>query len=130
MKVRWTNSSLRLRITPSELAALLAGETVAERLAISTGGQNTPDGGWAVFLGTTDAPSYLNAFGTSVTLRLSQNDRNILADPATEGVYNEQNGVVFTVEKDFPCLHPRAAEALEPPTETFAPPPGFAERKA
>ena len=130
MKVRWTNGSLRLRISPSELASLLRQETVAEKLAISTGGRNIPDGGWAIFLGATDTDSYLNAFGTSVTLRLSQADRETLADPATEGVYNEKNGTVFYVEKDFPCVHPRAAEAAEPPSETFAPPPGFEERKA
>jgi hypothetical protein len=36
----------------------------------------------------------------------------------------------YFIEKDFPCVHPRAAEALEPRTETFPPPPDFEARKA
>src|SRR5918994_1823200 len=44
MKVRWTGDSLRLRITPGELAALERGEPVSEGLAFPGGG------GWAVRL--------------------------------------------------------------------------------
>jgi len=35
----------------------------------------------------------------------------------------------YFIEKDFPCIHPRAADALEGPSETFAPPPGFVSKE-
>ena len=122
MKIRFTNESLRLRITPAELAALLRGETVTEAFAVA-------GGGWVASLAPTDGESGVVASGAMVAIHLSPADRDSLADAATEGVYKATGAIRFSVEKDFPCLHPRASEAMEPTTETFAPPPGFAERK-
>jgi hypothetical protein len=123
MKVRWMEGSLRLRITPGELAALMAGETSTETAVFP--------GGWTITLRpgpqstvTSDAPG-------TVVLTLAPDSVTELARPETEGVYftKEQAGYRFLVEKDFPCVHPRPAEALEPVTETFDAPAGFAERK-
>ena len=41
-----------------------------------------------------------------------------------------QGGFRYFIEKDFPCAHPRPAEAMEAPSECFAVPVGFAGRKA
>jgi hypothetical protein len=35
----------------------------------------------------------------------------------------------YFIEKDFPCVHRRAADALESPSETFAPPSSFVSKK-
>jgi hypothetical protein len=69
----------------------------------------------------------------SVINKRSREDREKLAVPETEGVYFTTNrpdrGLIrYFIEKDFPCIHPRAAEALEGPSETFAPPPALFPR--
>ena len=123
MKIRWNQNSLRLRITPGELEKLLRGEPSIETLRLPGGLV------WAVQLGAGDATS-LTSGGTAALLSLSLDDRQQLAAPDTEGVYfRTEEGLRFFVEKDFPCAHPRAAEALEPPTETFEAPAGFEDRK-
>lgn len=63
-------------------------------------------------------------------LSLSASDTRRLCEADREGVYFESDGLRYFVEKDFPCAHPRAADALEPATETFAPPPDFEARKS
>jgi hypothetical protein len=68
----------------------------------------------------------------ALRLSLSEADRQKLSAPENEGVYFQSEGepsLRYFIEKDFPCAHPRAADALEPATETFAPPAGFEERK-
>jgi hypothetical protein len=72
----------------------------------------------------------LRNFGPVVHLLLSREDQKKLAYPEVQGVYFTTNrsgiGLIrYFIEKDFPCIHPRAADALEGPSETFAPPPGF-----
>lgn len=132
MKVRWNRSSLRLRISPSEMAALLNGEAVREQVAFPGGA------GWHVAIVPADREqTRLSTLQGEVHLLLSDPDRERLADPESEGIYFSENEpglddastFRYFIEKDFPCLHPRPLEALEPETETFAPPPGFAERK-
>lgn len=121
MKVRWTRASLRLRITPIELEALLAGEESVERLEL-------PGGEWAVSLepaGTTG----LMMDGLVLRLGLSPEDRARLSEPEREGVYLASAGLRYLVEKDFPCAHPRASDAAEPTTGTFPAPAGFTERR-
>ena len=123
MKVRWNRSSLRLRITPSEMETVIAGASVAESLALPGGS------GWRVTLNA-GTETVLGATADGVTVSLSAADRDILASPAAEGVYLQSPyGLRYYVEKDFPCAHPRAAEALEPTAQTFEAPPGFEQRK-
>ena len=59
-----------------------------------------------------------------VFFSVSEDDLRRLALPETEGIYfqqNEQIALRYYVEKDFPVrIHPRAAEAQEMPSETFA----------
>ena len=123
MKVRWTASGVRLRITPTELQAIVKGEPVGEALPLR---------GWTVRVVPTQSETSLTADGPALTLALSRMDAAYLAEPDREGVYFQQDGPArlrYLIEKDFPCVHPHAAEALEPPTETFAEPPGFRARK-
>lgn len=111
-----------MRITPQELAALERGEAVRETLYF--GGVEL----WRALL--EPAPeTHLKAEGAKVVFALSAFDLNRLLDPGAEGVYFSTDVFHYFVEKDFPCAHPRAAEALEPASETFAPPPGFEARK-
>jgi hypothetical protein len=44
-------------------------------------------------------------------------------------VYFSDSSLRYYIEKDFPCLHPRPAEASESTTETFEAPSDFAQRK-
>ncbi len=127
MKIRWTNDSVRLRITPSELDALMRSEIVRASLSFA-GDQN----GWTAAILPGVAQTSVQLVSGSLLVRLSGYDRQQLAEPDREGVYFTQDGsppLTYFIEKDFPCAHPRALEALETPTETFAPPPGFDERK-
>ncbi len=126
MKIRWTRDSLRLRITPSELDAVSRGEPVQEGLAFPGGLF------WNVTLRASSAETALASEAQGVFLSLSQTDRDRLAQPETEGVYFQSDGprpLRWQVEKDFPCVHPRAAESQETVTETFDAPAGFQQRK-
>jgi hypothetical protein len=125
MKIRWKQDSLRLRITPTELKDLLGGEQICERLDLSDG----PVWEVAIFP-TSEEETSIRNFGPVVHLLLSREDQMKLAYSEVQGVYFTTNrsgsGLIrYFIEKDFPCIHPRAADALEGSSETFAPPPGF-----
>jgi hypothetical protein len=125
MKVRWTSESVRFRITPGELGRLRAGESVSTRLRV-------PGGSWEATVTPGGGPTALRGAGPgALTLHLAVSDLERLRDPDAEGVYFRPPGgeapVRYFIEKDFPCAHPRPAEARED-AETFDPPPGFAER--
>ena len=123
MKVRWSRDSLRLRVTPTELAGITRGEEVGEALCFPGGAA------WRVGV-RAGAQTALATEGDAALITLSPPDRERLAAPDAEGVYFQApSGLRYYVEKDFPCAHPRAAEAREPATETFAAPQGFEERK-
>jgi hypothetical protein len=124
MKIRWTNNSVRFRITPGELNQLEGGGNIVEELLMP--------GGWVASVETTEVDSSLNFEGSALLVSLSPTDLHILLHPENEGVYlktNGENPIRYFIEKDFPCAHPRASEAEETPTETFKPPGGFEERK-
>ena len=128
MKVRWTEDSLRLRITPSELAQL------AERLPVETALALGSGGGWRAQLTVAETTETdLTQESNTLRLALAPDDLTRLLAPDSEGVYftdQRADGIRFYVEKDFPCIHPRGVEAMEPATETFPAPPDFEERKA
>lgn len=56
MKVRWTDESLRLRITPTELRLLIAGKPLAATLQV-------PGGAWHVHVDPGGAPLSVHAPG-------------------------------------------------------------------
>jgi hypothetical protein len=124
MKVRWTRDSLRLRITPGELAALERGEAITERLEFP-GGR-----GWTVRLDPTAAETGVAWLDGLVQVGVVAADVRRLAAPDAEGIYPHTPELRLLVEKDFPCAHPHAPDALEPATERFPPSPAFLERKA
>ena len=128
MKVRWNKESLRLRITPGELQMIMDGKRVDERFELSggpwmgggnrvRGGRNRVGVGW-------------ECIGIETCL---QADCRRLAAEDAEGVYFRREGSAplrYFIEKDFPCAHPRVADAMEPPGDTFHPPADFESRKA
>ena len=123
MKIRWNRTGVRFRITPSELDALARDEAVSEVLMLPGGGH------WSASLRVDDTAATrltLDAAG-ELRLFLAPADRDRLAAPETEGVYftietTNAPPLRYYVEKDFPCAHPRAAEAREPAGETFPAP--------
>jgi hypothetical protein len=128
MKIRWKQDSLRLRITPTELKDLLGGEQICERLDLSAGPV------WEVGIFPNSEETSIRNFGPVIHLLLSREDQKKLAYPEVQGVYftTSRSGcglIRYFIEKDFPCIHPRAADALEDHSETFAPPPGFAAKE-
>jgi hypothetical protein len=123
MKVRWTGDSLRLRITPGELAALERGEPVSEGLAFPGGGA------WAVRLDPAAERAGVHWAEGVALVALTADDVRRLAAADAEGVYPRTSRVRLMVEKDFPCAHPHAPEAREPETERFQPTPAFVARK-
>ena len=124
MKVRWKHDSLRLRITPSELEDLLRGKQISERFDLSDGPV------WEVAIHPNAEETNLRNVGPVVHLLISREDQKKLGDPETHGIYftTHRSGrdlIRYFIEKDFPCIHPRAADAPEGPSETFPLPPGF-----
>ena len=123
MKIRWTQNSIRFRITPSEFSALENGQCIEEVLLLAGNAV------WSTQILPQASQTHLLAAAGVLTLHLSSADLNALIAPDAEGVYFRDNHFRYFIEKDFPCAHPRASEAAEPETENFAAPPGFEERK-
>src|SRR5689334_5613183 len=120
MKIRWTKDSVRFRITPSEFAAIQRGESIRE--AICLPGLAS----WRVAVTPVAGETRLGSEAGELRIYLGAADCGRLAEPDREGVYFQFDGEValrYFIEKDFPCAHPRAADALEPQGETFPPPP-------
>jgi hypothetical protein len=127
MKVRWTKVSLRLRITPGELEALKAGKPVVERLQFGEGP------GWEIAIVPSDATTDLAWVVGTVQITLSPADCCRLSSREIEGVYFQRTIeplIRYFIEKDFPCAHPRAPDAMEPISDTFVAPTDFEARKA
>lgn len=123
VKVRWTDESLRVRLTPGELAKLTRGESLRQHLDL--GG-----GGWEIHV-TPSGPALDTTWNDGVVcVSIPPSEVDRLAEPEREGVYAHHSGRRLLVEKDFPCAHPHSVEAAEPETERFAPTPEFLERKA
>jgi hypothetical protein len=125
MKIRWTQSSLRLRISPRELQALHNGEPVREEFAVPGSGK------WSAEIRPRSQDSTLTLVDGKLSFFLSDADLKTLSDPKAEGVYLEWKGqtLKYFIEKDFPCAHPPPGGADEPPTETFQPTQSFKDRK-
>ncbi len=109
MKIRFTTSSLRVRITPNELERIANRETLELGFGLAGGWEFRLEAGEQTKLETRDG---------MVVLKLSNTDAMMLTEPTREGVYFEADGVRFFIEKDFPCEHPRSS--LEEVTPTFA----------
>lgn len=123
MKIRWTQNSIRFRITPSELAALKNGDAIGEVLSLPGGII------WSTRIEPESTLTRLDYTGGVLRLHLHRSDLAQLLAPDAEGVYFSNAEVRYFIEKDFPCVHPRASEAAEAETETFSAPAGFEERK-
>jgi hypothetical protein len=125
MKIRWTRDGVRLRITPTELEDLQRGAEVVETLSL-------PGGSWSATIRPGAPDTSLILEGSTLCLTLNDVDLAQLSTPEAEGVYfqtSDEPPLRYFIEKDFPCAHPRATDALEPVTESFEPPPDFLKRK-
>lgn len=126
MKIRWTDKSIRLRITPAELERVCGGAVISQSI-VFPGGEE-----WKVeVIPNADMTKLVSESG-AVRVYLSRPDLAALNSAETEGVYFGTQGgseLRYFIEKDFPCVHPRPSETLEAPTETFVPPMGFDARK-
>ena len=113
--------SVRMRITPAELSALIEGQVISQRLG---------PGSWQIEISKGEE-SRLTLKGALLRVDLAQHDVDDLADPFREGIYldsEHEPSIVYFLEKDFPCVHPRHPKTREVSTETFEPPHGFSER--
>lgn len=118
MKVRWTADSIRLRITPTELDALIRNEIVREEVSFGRGE-------WSARIVPGCAKTDFTFADGALQINLAAHDRARLAQTEAEGVYFDRSDdypLRLCIEKDFPCVHPRPAEAREPQTETFTAP--------
>jgi hypothetical protein len=126
MKIRWTENSIRLRISPGELSQLCNRVPISQSIEFPGGGS------WRIeIVPSAHATTLVFEVGT-VRIYVSPADTELLNAPEKEGLYftdDGANGLRYFIEKDFPCAHPRPSEARERDTETFSPPAGFEERK-
>jgi hypothetical protein len=128
MKVRWTENSIRLRITPSELEALDNNQIVREAVRLA-------GGSWTARVLPGCANTDVGLVDGDLLVYLSAADLHTLLNPEEEGVYfsSETAGshvINVCIEKDFPCAHPRASAAREPASECFPPNGAFRQRQA
>ena len=126
MKVRWTDSSLRIRITPSELGELASGLPVGRVLAFPGGSS------WRLVVQPGAPATELRSAAGAVELALTSADVGRLQEQDVEGVYFATGGpagVRYFIEKDFPCAHPHSEETCEPDTERFTPTAAYLARK-
>ena len=121
MKVRWNRESLRLRITPSEFAAITNGEAVHEGIAFP--GMQF----WNMTLRPSDAETTLASDGQSIYFSLSEADRAKLADPEAEGVYWDESAYYSFTSAEIDSLetatnecHRMAIEAVQHVIDTKA----------
>lgn len=124
MKIRWTRNSVRLRITPLELEDLQRGQAVVETLSL-------PGGNWSATVQPGTRQTSLTLEKSALVLSLAKADLAQLSASDSEGVYfntEREPPLRYFIEKDFPCAHPRSADALEPASETFVPSTDFMER--
>ena len=110
MKVRWTETSLRLRITPAELELLRGRQVVMTVMQV---------GLWEVHLEVGPWASQLLTRESQVRVHLSRADLAALLEPASEGVYMTRGDFKYYVEKDFPCEHSRPTEVALETVQTF-----------
>jgi ribonuclease inhibitor len=108
VKIRFTNSSLRVRITPNQLEQIKNRDSLELEFGIP--------GGWKFVL-EADEQTKLETRDGIMVFGLSPADATLLSEPTREGVYFEADGIRFFIEKDFPCEHPRTN--LEESTPTF-----------
>jgi hypothetical protein len=118
MKVRWTDGRLRVRISPSELATLGRGGELVEQLA---------SGSWSLALIVGEATG-IDLGSGRVVVCVDRRDIEALEHPTREGIYFRRGDLMYYIEKDYPCAHPRPAGAGEPEAETFPAPEAFYER--
>ncbi|MEO7718345.1 MAG: hypothetical protein ABIY70_19260 [Capsulimonas sp.] len=124
MKVRWTEGSIRFRITPSELETMRLGRPIGVALRVL-------DQSWTATIIPGSLTTSISLRGGDFTVSLSASDLHRLMAPDAEGVYfsaGTEPRLRYFIEKDFPCIHPRPEEALELDAETFAAPAGFADK--
>jgi len=118
VKIRWSQSSVRFRITPQELETLKGDGIIRETLEISGSGIV-----WQAEVAQgVEKDSSLTYDGATLRMFLSKSDITRLANTDDEGIYFKKSDFRYYLEKDFPCVHPRAAEAEEPQTPTFSSP--------
>ena len=100
MKVRLTHSSVRFRLTQSEVK-LLGSEGVLEE-TIPFSPQTL-----RVVLRSTGTPMPMSTFnGTELVTELSEAEVRAWAQSEQVGLSGESAGIRILVEKDFKCLHP------------------------
>lgn len=111
MKLRIRGDSLRLRLTRSEVAALLATGHVSERMHLPAGRHFEYR---LVIDALIGAPGALLEQG-AIVVRLPKKMAESWARSETVGIEAREangldSGLLILVEKDFPCLTPRAHE--------------------
>jgi hypothetical protein len=122
MKIQWFENNIRIRIKPAELETLLRGESIREELQIP--GCDC----WSAEVLPRFPATGLSLAGGALRFSLSEQDLTKLGQPTIEGVYCNQAGVTYYIEKDFRCAHTRDAKA-QSGSETFAPTEHFKKRK-
>ena len=75
MKIRWTDESVRLRITPTELTELSEGRSLEATLRV-------PGGTWHVRVVVTGDVLSIHAQDDVVVVELPSDDVALLTDPA------------------------------------------------
>ena len=128
MKVRWTENSIRLRITPSELEALENNQIVREAVKLA-------GGSWTARILPGCAHTDFGLVDGDLLVYLSTADLNGLSAPQEEGVYFTSEaagnqGISVCIEKDFPCAHPRQSAVPEPASECFSPTENYLKRQS
>ena len=110
MKLRIKGSSIRLRLTQTEVKEIAEGRACVEELCFAPGKSLKYS-----LVGTTEAAENVEYSGTSLCVQIPQKDLVRWASSEEVGIeFFQENGesdqLKILVEKDFACLKPREGE--------------------
>jgi hypothetical protein len=107
MKLRIKGNSLRLRVSRSELARVLAGERIAETIRFAAAPEAKLT--YALECGTHQGGTSVRYGAQEVTVSLSEEQAQSWSQESEVGVYTQvdlaaEGALEVIVEKDFACL--------------------------
>jgi len=108
MKLRLNDGSLRLRLSQSEVNAVINGKVVKESLNFGVNG-----GYFNYLLLVSSEANEIYATIKSNEIRITVPESQVMDWAKTDmvGLYNQpNNSMTIAIEKDFQCLHQRVGE--------------------
>lgn len=112
MKLRFSNNSIRIRLSQSDVNAIKNGKTLAEKVGF---GHISDDFTWMVRSSDRDQNVSVQYKNGQILVSIPTEQCRTWAESDSVGIYydqeiDEDTNLKISIEKDFQCLHKRAGE--------------------